>query len=174
MASLGHIAVGVACGRAFSADVRVRRRAAAVLSVVSLWPDVDVVGFSFGVKYGDPWGHRGATHSLALALAAGALSLVVARALKLPLARTCALTTLVAVSHPLLDVLTYGGGLGCALLWPFSNARLWSPVRFIPIAPIGMAILSPIGLLVMAIEVVLFSPLFLYAYRGLWPRPKPA
>jgi inner membrane protein len=30
-------------------------------------PDADVLGFWFGVPYGDPWGHRGMTHSLLFA-----------------------------------------------------------------------------------------------------------
>ena len=29
-------------------------------------PDLDVIGFGFGVHYGDFWGHRGFTHSLLL------------------------------------------------------------------------------------------------------------
>jgi len=35
--------------------------------------DIDVVGFLHGVPYGAPWGHRGATHSLAFAIAVGVL-----------------------------------------------------------------------------------------------------
>jgi inner membrane protein len=42
-------------------------------SALSLLPDADVVGFSLGLEYGDPWGHRGATHSLAFALAVAAI-----------------------------------------------------------------------------------------------------
>jgi len=34
----------------------------------SLLPDLDVVGFGFGIHYGDFWGHRGFTHSLLFAL----------------------------------------------------------------------------------------------------------
>ena len=30
-------------------------------------PDVDVLGFAFGIHYGDMLGHRGLTHSLAFA-----------------------------------------------------------------------------------------------------------
>lgn len=31
-------------------------------------PDLDVIGFSFGIQYGDLWGHRGMTHSLLFAV----------------------------------------------------------------------------------------------------------
>ena len=43
----------------------------AAWSALSLLPDADVIGFSLGVEYGDPWGHRGATHSFAFSLIAG-------------------------------------------------------------------------------------------------------
>jgi inner membrane protein len=31
-------------------------------------PDIDVIGFSFGIKYGSMWGHRGFTHSILFAI----------------------------------------------------------------------------------------------------------
>lgn len=40
------------------------RVAGAVCSVI---PDLDVIGFHFGIPYGDFWGHRGFTHSLLFA-----------------------------------------------------------------------------------------------------------
>lgn len=43
-----------------------------VWSALSLLPDADIVGFSLGVRYEDPWGHRGATHSFAFAVLIGA------------------------------------------------------------------------------------------------------
>ena len=163
MASIGHIAVGMAFGRAFSRDRTISRRAMIAFSVVSMWPDLDVIGFSFGVHYGDPWGHRGATHSILLALVAGALSFAVAKRFGLPVARTVIFTAVVALSHGLLDTMTYGGGLGCALLWPFSTHRFWAPLRFIPIAPIGLGVLSPVGIHVMMAELLIFLPFWAYA-----------
>ena len=41
-------------------------------SLLSLSPDLDVIGFSLGVKYEDEWGHRGATHSLVFSGVIGA------------------------------------------------------------------------------------------------------
>ena len=35
--------------------------------VCSVVPDLDVIGFYFGIPYGDLWGHRGLTHSLPFA-----------------------------------------------------------------------------------------------------------
>jgi inner membrane protein len=167
MASIGHVAVGLAAGRAFTKDRTVARKAAIAFSVISLWPDVDALGFLFGVDYGDQLGHRGATHSLLVALLVGLGCYAFAVRRGLPAARTWLFGTVVAASHGLLDTMTYGGGLGCALLWPFSDTRFWAPVRFIPVAPIGLHILSARGLRVMAAEVVIFAPFWIYA---LWPR----
>ncbi len=164
MASIGHLAVGMACGRAYAPDDRaLAKKAMIAFSVISLWPDVDAVGFSFGVHYGDPWGHRGATHSLTFALLIGLVAFAFAKRKNLPALRTALFAGGVAASHGLLDTMTYGGGLGCALFWPFSYERFWAPVRFIPIAPIGMHLFSPRGLYVMLFETILFSPFFLYA-----------
>jgi inner membrane protein len=167
MASIGHLAVGMAFGRAFSRDNAVAKRAALVFSVVSMWPDADAAGFLIGIPYADPLGHRGATHSIFAALCVGLASYLVAKRRSLPLAKTVGFTTLVALSHGLLDPMTYGGGHGCALLWPFSDERFWAPVRFIPIAPIGLHLFGSRGINVMLMEVLIFAPFWLYA---VWPR----
>jgi inner membrane protein len=73
---------------------------------------------------------------------------------------------LVVASHGLLDTLT-DGGLGAALLWPFSNQRFFAPWRPIPVAPIGARLLTADGLELMLRECVLFLPLFA---AGFWPR----
>jgi inner membrane protein len=133
-------------------------------SALSLLPDVDVVGFSLGVRYGDPWGHRGATHSLTLAVAAGLAVGLAARRFGHPFRRTALFASAVLASHGLLDTLT-DGGLGCALFWPFDLTRYFAPWRPIPVAPIGPAFLSPYGLIVSATELALFAPLLFYALR---------
>ena len=46
------------------------------------------------------------------------------------------MVALVVASHGLLDALT-DGGLGAALLWPFSDERFFAPWRPLPVAPIG-------------------------------------
>lgn len=169
MASLGHIAVGMAAARYARGDGPSRWTLAAsmvVWSGLSLLPDADVIGFRFGVAYADPWGHRGATHSLAFALLLGAPIGALAPLLRLPAWKTGALAALVVASHALLDTLT-DGGLGCPLLWPFSDARFFAPWRPIPVAPIGRAFVSEAGLRVAAVELLLFAPLWLYA---VWPR----
>lgn len=133
-------------------------------SLLALAADVDVIGFALGVEYGDPWGHRGATHSIVLALAAATALGLAAPKLRLPLLRSWWIASIVLVSHGLLDTLT-DGGLGCALLWPFDPTRYFAPWRPIPVAPIGLAYLSPDGFFVAATELILFAPLVLFALR---------
>jgi len=161
VASIGHVVVGLA-GARFS---RYGQRtiwspfsAAVVWSGLSLLPDADVFGFRLGVHYEDPWGHRGATHSLAFAVAVAGAVAVVAKLARLPSLRTALIALAVVSSHALLDTLT-DGGLGCALFWPFSNERYFAPWTPLPVAPIGRAFLSAEGLRVALIELALSSPI---------------
>jgi inner membrane protein len=164
MASLGHIAVGMAAARVYRDGPPPRWSSMALWSTLSLLPDADVIGFALGVEYGDPWGHRGATHSLTFAMAvAGALALAASR-FQLPAFRIGAIAGLVLASHGLLDALT-DGGLGSALLWPFDLTRYFAPWRPIPVAPIGLDFISPAGLAVALTELVLFAPLAVFALR---------
>jgi len=169
VASIGHILVGAAASKAYRTGQRTiwSPVAAAVFwSGLSLLPDVDVIGFRLGVRYADPWGHRGATHSFAFALAVATIVWIVAKAARLPAGRTALVALAVVASHALLDTMT-DGGLGCALLYPFSNARFFAPWRPIPVAPIGPAFLSGRGLRIAIIETIAMSPFLIYA---LWPR----
>lgn len=173
MASIGHIAVGMAAARVYSPGPRPWRRLITSMcgwSALSLLPDLDVVGFRFGIKYADAWGHRGASHSLAMALVIALVLATLAPLLRRQPQRTFVVAALVVASHPLLDILTTGG-LGCALWWPFDLHRYFDPWRPIPVAPLGGRFFSDAGLRVALVELVLFSPVFLFA---LWPRKKRA
>ncbi len=165
MASLGHVAVGMAAARV-TGDSRVPSISSmAFWSAVSLLPDIDVIGFAMGVRYGDPWGHRGATHSMAMAVAVGLAIGAIAARLNRPGSRTALVASAVLASHALLDTMT-DGGLGCALLWPISLTRYFAPWRPIPVAPIGFGFLSTDGALVALVELGLFLPALVFA---LWP-----
>ena len=167
MASLGHVAIGMATARWRGRESgRALVPSMLLWSLLSLSPDIDVLGFAWGIRYGDPWGHRGATHSFAFAGAVGLCAGLLARRARWPALGTALATALVLASHPLLDILT-DGGRGCALFWPLSDARHFAPVRPIPVAPIGFGFLSVRGLRVALFELALFSPLLLYAC---WPR----
>ncbi len=169
MATLGHIAVGLAAARLATprATPAPRRWSVRIaLSLLALAPDLDVVAFALGVPYGAPWGHRGAGHSLVVALGVGALAFGLARALGWPAVRVGLTVALVVGSHGLLDLFT-DGGLGMAILWPFSDARFFAPWRPIPVAPIGAGMFSARGLYVLGVELVLFLPVWVVAF---WPR----
>ena len=104
----------------------------------SIIPDLDVIGFGFGIRYSDMLGHRGLSHSILFAAALGAL-------LSFTLFRDgqgaqwvyFLFLFLSTLSHTLLDMLT-NGGLGVALLAPFSNQRYFFPWRPIEVSPIGV------------------------------------
>jgi len=153
------VAVGFAVARACRGGVREWIG----WPLLALLADVDAIGFRLGVPYAAPFGHRGATHSIAAAALAGLVVGLVARRPRVGLVAFA-----VALSHPLLDALT-NGGLGVALWWPFSNARWFAPWRPIPVAPIGTRLFSARGLHVMLVELALFAPLLAWS---LWPRRK--
>jgi inner membrane protein len=104
----------------------------------SVIPDLDVIGFRFGIRYNDMLGHRGFTHSIVFAAVLGGL-------LTLTLFRddqggnwlTFIFLLLSTLSHSLLDMLT-NGGLGVGLFAPFSNERYFFPWRPIEVSPIGV------------------------------------
>jgi inner membrane protein len=164
MASIGHIAVGMAAARAHDPERPPRWSSMALWSALSLLPDIDVIGFLRGVPYGAPWGHRGATHSLTLAIAGGVAIGVTARWFKRPALRLAMFAALVLASHGLLDTMT-DGGLGAALRWPFSLTRYFAPWRPIPVAPIGLDFFTLDGATVALSELLLFLPLWLFAFR---------
>jgi inner membrane protein len=131
-------------------------------AALSFLPDADVIGFGFGIRYQDEWGHRGASHSLVFALSIGLIVGLFAPLFKQRPVRTGVIATLVVASHGLLDTLT-DGGLGIALFWPFDLTRYFAPWTPIPVSPIGLGYLSPYGFYVFITELTLFAPLIWFA-----------
>lgn len=169
MASIGHIAIGMVAARVQQRQPLSTARLSTSMvawSALSMLPDADVIGFHFGVRYAAVWGHRGATHSFAFALAIASLvsmfGLLFWREPRGRSVQTFVIAALVVASHPVLDTLT-NGGLGCALWWPFDNERHFAPWNPIPVAPIGRRFFSHAGVSVALTESVLFAPAFLYA-----------
>ena len=165
MASLGHVAVAMAAGRAWAGKSPSKwrvRSAWVVFSLLAMSPDADVIAFALGIPYDAPWGHRGATHSIVFGFLLAGAAAAVAKLLKLPPLRTFVAAAACTVSHGLLDALT-NGGLGSALLWPFSDERFFAPITPIPVAPIGLYMFSEKGLLVLLVELFMFCPFLIYA-----------
>lgn len=103
-------------------------------------PDLDFVtnpiwGVHWGLSPTSVYAHRGATHSLFVALAAGLIAAVFHGPLRVrPLTATVAVGVSMA-SHGLLDMFT-DFGLPVAYLWPVSSARLfadWRPIHSGPV-----------------------------------------
>lgn len=124
--------------------------------VCSMLPDLDVIGFRFGVHYGDFWGHRGFTHSLVFAaLLAGAVTVAIPQVqAKIGRVALFAYLFLATASHGLLDAMT-DGGLGVACFSPFDTGRYFLPWRPIRVSPIGISrFFTPRGLAIVGTEIV--------------------
>jgi inner membrane protein len=145
-----HAAVPLAIGLALG-PARISRPLMLTGMALAMLPDADVVGFKLGVAYEDALGHRGASHGLVTAAVVAALL-----ALVVPVFRRWGAFLFLGVamaSHGLLDALT-NGGLGPALLWPFSEARIFAPVTPIKVSPIGAGFFSMRGIEVMLSELL--------------------
>jgi inner membrane protein len=106
----------------------------------SVIPDLDVIGFRFGIHYDDFWGHRGFSHSLLFAAFLSSAAMVAAfRHASAGLNRTLLWIYffLATASHGFLDAMT-DGGLGVASFSPFDNHRYFLPWRPIHASPIGV------------------------------------
>ncbi len=104
----------------------------------TLLPDLDVAGFNFGIKYADALGHRGLSHSLLFALTIGALAWLAAPLLRARRGLAFLFCGGAVLSHIALDALT-NGGLGVAVLWPFSDQRYFFPWRPIVVSPFSIS-----------------------------------
>ncbi len=149
-----HAVAAAALVAAFPARV-VPRRWAILGAACAMSPDLDVIGFPFGVPYESLLGHRGLTHSIAFAVALSGLACLAMASRIIPPARRgwvwCYLF-LATMSHAVLDAFT-DGGLGVAFFSPFDPTRYLSPVTPIFASPIGAHFFSARGLSVLWCEV---------------------
>ena len=124
-------------------------------ALCSVIPDLDTIGFRFGVHYGDFLGHRGFTHSLCFAALLATLVTFLFRNTN-GISRASLFLYLLAAtaSHGLLDAMT-NGGLGIAFFSPFDTHRYFLPWRPIRVSPIGVSrLVSTQGLEIMRTELV--------------------
>jgi inner membrane protein len=116
-------------------------------AVCAMLPDADVIGFAFGIRYGDLLGHRGLSHSL---LFAAIIGVMVGRMCGGRVA-TCMYFAAITASHGIFDALT-DGGLGIAFFSPFDTERYFFPWRPIQVSPIGAGFFSARGMRVLGSE----------------------
>jgi inner membrane protein len=184
MASFGHVAVGMLSGRLHGGAgggrgggskpgpesdpprPRCSWPTLLIFAGLALLPDADVLLVTLGACDTGACGHRGASHSLPVAIALGLFAGLLARRLGWPVMRTIVATAFAVGSHAVLDLLG-AGGRGLPLFWPFSAERFTSPIRIFPDAPRGLRLLSWPGMTNVAIEVAVFLPVVIYA---VWPR----
>src|SRR5215467_12202896 len=107
MASFGHVAVGMLTGRLHGGAEGPSRRCSwatmFAFAALSALPDADVLAVALGARDGGVIGHRGASHSLFVAVAVGMLCAIAARRLGWPVLRTAIAGTLAVASHGILD-----------------------------------------------------------------------
>ncbi len=139
--AFGHAIAAIAIGSPFQKTIRSPKFW--ILGILcSILPDIDVIGFHYGIAYGHPMGHRGFTHSILFAiLLSTVLSFVCFTA-----SRRSAKTFfyiglylfLCTLSHSLLDAMT-SGGMGVGFFIPFDNVRYFFPFRPILVSPISIS-----------------------------------
>lgn len=154
-----HGIVGATMGAAYTLAVEPMPRRFWLLAIVlAILPDADAVGFMLGIPYDSLVGHRGLTHSLFFAVAAGLLTTRIAfpstPVFSWQWWRIALFFALATASHPTLDAMTTGG-LGVAWFSPFALERSFFPMRPIRVSPIGMkAFFSSWGLRVIISELL--------------------
>ena len=156
MASVfSHPAVALGLGPMFAS--KVEHRVWVLGAACSVAPDLDVIGFHYGIPYGDLFGHRGITHSLpfaALMAFACAGALFRSPAWRGRRVAIGAFLFLCMASHGFFDAMT-NGGLGIAFFAPFQDRRYFLPWRPLEVSPIGTyGFFGPRGVRVLKTELV--------------------
>jgi len=140
-------------------------------AICSVLPDIDVIGYYFGIKYGDVLGHRGFAHSLVFALLVSVLVVVLAFPAVVRFSRKwwgmVAFFFVVTASHGVLDAMT-DKGMGVGFFIPFDNTRYFMPWRPIFASPMRISrFFSQTGIEVLAREMLwIWTPLLLL-YAGM-------
>jgi len=140
MASIfGHALTAVAIGNSFSKSVTNWKFWLLGMGC-AMFPDADVIGFSFGIEYSSFWGHRGFSHSLLFALIFGVIITLIFYKKQFATKKGMLFILfffLCTASHGVLDAMT-SGGRGIAFFSPFDNTRHFFSWRPIQVSPIGI------------------------------------
>lgn len=164
-----HIFVTTVLGKVSFAE-KMPLRFWVLTAVCSVLPDIDVVGFYYGVKYGDVLGHRGFSHSLLFALLVGVLVAMLAFPAVARFSKKwwaiAAFFFAVTASHGVLDAMT-NKGMGVGFFMPFDSTRYVMPWRPIFASPMKISrFFSQTGIEVLTREILwIWAPLLLL-YAG--------
>jgi inner membrane protein len=153
--AFSHAIVALAMGKSFQSK-ELSWRELLLGALCSALPDLDVIGFYFGIQYGDMWGHRGMTHSIVFAamLAGSLVALWYRRKSTVAMTGLFLYFFLCTASHGVLDAMT-NGGLGVAFFSPFETTRYFFPVRPVLVSPIGVSeFFSEYGVRILASEAI--------------------
>ena len=132
MASVfGHAIVGYTITKAASIKNYKWLLLLAILS--SVFPDLDVLTFNFGIPYSHPFGHRGFTHSIVFAIIWAVLLMFFFG--KQNRVLWFIVIFFSTVFHGILDAMTTGGK-GIGFFIPFNNERFFFPFRPIQVSPL--------------------------------------
>ena len=160
MATVGHLAAGVALSRA--SGHRGSPVVALALVAASVAPDLDLL---LGIN------HRGPTHSVGFAAMVGVAAFLAFRLLRDDAAVQIGLLAAAAVGiHILLDLLTAHSPV--SIFWPLSRREFVLPVVLLPSAPTGEVLFTLRGLAALAAELAWAAALILVG--GLRPQPRAA
>ena len=117
---------------------KMNKKVLAFSALMALVPDLDGIGYALGVEYASTFGHRGFSHSLIFVILVAWLFCLFLKKQKQISQKTLFLNFFtIGTLHILMDAMT-NGGLGVALLAPFSNARFflpWTPIEVSAILP---------------------------------------
>jgi len=164
-----HIFVAGVLGKTYAFE-KMSMRFWVFTAVCTLLPDVDIIGFYFGIKYGDVFGHRGFFHSLTFALLASLIVVfIVFRSVPRCTSRWWGLLAFffaVVASHGFLDSMT-DKGMGVGFFIPFDNTRYFMPWRPVYASPMKISkFFSNAGIEVLTGEIIwIWIPVMLF-YAG--------
>lgn len=173
---VGHLLLAAAITQSLARNDK-ERKLGLLISPVALLPDFDIV---LGLLSGYIWEyHRGISHSLAMAVIFGVVSLI---GLKLWRVRSpvylSMLISLAYASHVVLDYLVFDNARvpGVQIIWPLSSELYQSPLTLLPsLFDVGNARFGFNSVVAVLREILLLAPLYAMVYtlkskRVPWPR----
>lgn len=151
--AFGHAAVAIT-GTTFIPKELKSWKVALIGIVVSIIPDLDVIGFSYGIEYEHWLGHRGLSHSILFNALLALLLLPLFHYRQKRLHIYWMYYAFCGISHGVLDAMT-SGGRGVGFFIPFNLERFFLPWRPIQVSPLSIeAFFNGWGLRVLQSEAV--------------------